>query len=55
MNILYLLHHDATQTFMDIVLEQRTRHQVTLLDLRETEEYDHIISLISDCDQVICW
>jgi len=55
MQILYLIKKEPTETSTAIIEEQRKMHEIEVIDLRNTPDYDSILERIAAADRVISW
>lgn len=55
MKILYILKQDPDATTKTIMEVQKKGNDVTIVDIKENKNYDHIVDLIFSSDKVISW
>jgi len=55
MKILYLVKRDLDSTAREIMEHHGNSHEVTVIDLRETSDYDRIVEVLEASDRVISW
>jgi len=53
--ILYILKKEPDNTINTIISESEKESEVTVVDLRENQDYDALVEHIETCDRVITW
>ena len=55
MKILYLVRSDGGDTLDTFLKEHRKEHDVTVLQVRDLQDYDGVIDQVFAADKVISW
>ncbi len=55
MKILYLTKRENDKTLVEFIKAHRELCDVTVINLAETTDYNHIVDLIESSDRVISW
>ena len=55
MNILYLLRNDPDDTVNMLIEEQKTSHEVSVININDNKNYDEIVEAIFSNDKIISW
>jgi hypothetical protein len=53
--ILYILKKEPDNNINTIMSENEKESEVTIVDLRENQDYDVLVERIETCDRVITW
>lgn len=55
MKILYLVRNEGSDTLDAFIQEHRKEHEVTVLRVRDLQDYDGLIDQLFAADKVISW
>ena len=55
MKILFILRKEPDNTIKTIMAESTKESEVSIVDLREDQDYDALVDRIETCDRVITW
>ena len=55
MKILYILKKEPDDNINIIMSESKKESEITVVDLRENQDYDVLVERIEACDRVITW